>query len=76
MTKLDLIRAAIHFPVGVFTAFLLLIHPTTGIAFTISFLAYEFINDWRKHDNSYKDIYGFLWGFAVGVVFLYFATKG
>lgn len=72
MTKLDLIRAIIHFPVGMFAAWLLLIHPPTGMAFTFSFIAYEFINDWRKHDNSYKDIYGFLWGFSIGVAGLYF----
>lgn len=36
-----------------------------GIA-CFSMLAYEGFNDWRKKDESYKDVLGICWGILIG----------
>lgn len=59
-------RFWMHFPLGLLAAFFLVVIPATGIIFAASFLAYEIIQDWRKHDSSYKDVIGYLVGMAVG----------
>lgn len=58
-------RALLHFPVGVFAAFLTHWETAIGAVFAVSFLVYEVIEDWRIHDKSYLDIYGYLFGLGV-----------
>lgn len=68
MTKLDIIRAGIHFPVGILGAWLVMDGDggirICGILFVLSFLFYEAIQEWRKVDWSFKDVIGFLIGLA------------
>lgn len=66
MSISDLVRAAIHFPVGVFAAWLATFCPTVCLVFALGFLFYETLEDWRIEDRSYKDIFGFLTGIAAG----------
>ena len=62
-------RALLHFPVGLFAVFLLLrVDLALGVVFAISFLVYEAMEDWRIHDKSYLDIYGYLLGLGIGGV--------
>ena len=61
-------RALLHFPVGLFTVFLLHVDLALGVVFAISFLTYEAMEDWRIHDKSYLDIYGYLFGLGIGGV--------
>jgi len=62
------LRALIHFPVGLFNAFLLWFNTPLGIIFSIGFIAYEIIEDWRIYDRSYLDLYGWLFGLGIGGV--------
>ncbi len=66
MSKDDILRALMHFPVGVYVAWLVTVDPTLCWLLGISFLVYEAMNDWRKKDWSYKDILGFTVGLGVG----------
>lgn len=66
MTKSDIARAALHFPVGIFTAWLGTFTPIVTIVFGLGFLVYETIEDWRIKDRSYKDVFGYLIGIGVG----------
>ena len=72
MSILDIWRAVLHFPVGCFAAWLIYVLPAIGIVFSISFLAYEVVEDWRIKDRGYKDIFGYLVGIGVMSVVLYF----
>ncbi len=67
----DIRRALLHFPVGVFVAWLILVNPALGIMLGITFLVYEIMNDWRKKDWSYKDVYGYAFGLAVGSLLIF-----
>ena len=58
-------RALIHVPVGAFNAWLLHQEPTAGIIFALFFLVYELNEDWRIRDQAWKDLKGWLWGFAL-----------
>ena len=60
----------LHFPVGVVAFFLTLWKPSIGITFTFIFLTYEIMNDWRKKDHSYKDVYGFAFGYGIPACFV------
>ena len=73
----SLYRAALHFPVGAFSAWLIFVHPVHGILLCVGWLAYEVLEDWRLADRSYLDVAGFLWGFGVtGAVFTYLFAFG
>ena len=61
----DIRRALLHAPVGVLAAWLCFSLSAIGTPFFIGFLVYEIVEDWRIKDRGYKDILGFLWGFAV-----------
>ena len=61
----DIKRALLHAPVGALAAWLCFNLPAIGTPFFIGFLVYEIAEDWRIKDRGYKDILGFLWGFAV-----------
>lgn len=62
----DFKRAALHFPVGVFTAWLGTVSPVTCGVFGAGFLVYEVLEDWRLKDRSYKDVFGYLIGIGAG----------
>jgi len=64
-------EALFHFPVGLFTAFLLHINPALGCLFGLGFISYEVMEDWRIHDKSYLDLYGWLLGLGLGGVILW-----
>ncbi len=61
----DAKRFWLHFPVGCLCAFLTFFNPPLGISLTAWFALYEVMNDWRKVDHSYKDIYGAVFGFGI-----------
>ena len=61
----DAIRFWLHFPVGCLCAWLTFNHVALGISLTAWFALYEIMNDWRKVDHSYKDIYGAVFGFGI-----------
>ena len=65
-------RFAMHLGVGGFGAWLTHREPALGIAFWLGFLAYEFLQDLRKIDHSYKDVIGALvmFGIVAGVLAL------
>lgn len=66
LTKDDIKRATLHFPLGIFTAWLGTFSPVVCIIFGIGFLTYEVIEDWRIKDRSYKDVFGYLIGIGIG----------
>ena len=57
-----------HVPVGLVNVAFYIINPLWGLGFTIGFLAYEFIQEWRKVDHSHKDVIGWLWGMGAGML--------
>ena len=63
-------RFWIHMPVGVLNAAVYALNPLIGLGATVGFLGYEYIQEWRKNDNSHKDVIGWLWWLYVGVVIL------
>ena len=65
MSLLDVWRVCLHFPVGVFAGWLIFELPVLGVVFSVGFLTYEIVEDWRIADRGYKDIMGFLVGMAV-----------
>ena len=64
MTKDDWFRLWLHFPVGALACILTLWKEPVGVSLTVAFIAYEVMNDWRKKDWSYKDVMGFVVGYA------------
>lgn len=66
MTKEDWVRLGMHLPWGLVGASLFISDRATGIAAILLMVAYEAFNDWRKHDSSYKDVLGIVWGFLLG----------
>ena len=71
MSRDDLLRALLHFPVGLFVAWLISWNTGQGVMLGVAFLMYELLNDWRKVDSSYKDVLGYVWGLAIGSVGVY-----
>ena len=55
-----------HIPWGVLAVGLFLFHPLLGVTACFMELGYEFANDWRKGDSSYKDILGIVYGILIG----------
>jgi hypothetical protein len=62
-------RYWMHVPLGLLNAAFYL-YPMVGFGFTIAFLGYEAMQEWRKEDLSYKDIVGWLVGLGVGLAIL------
>ena len=62
----DFIRGLMHFPVGLFAAWLICVTPLVGVLFAVGFMFYEALEDWRIDDLSYKDMFGFLIGLGAG----------
>ena len=59
-------RLLIHTPWGLLAIGLYLLDPLIAAVACLMELGYEFINDWRKHDKSYKDVVGIVWGILLG----------
>ncbi len=72
MTKNEIIRALLHLPVGLMNAWFFSFNEMLGLAMVITFLCYEAMNDWRKVDWSYKDIFGYAIGLGMGGIAIYF----
>ncbi len=64
--KEDWIRLLIHIPWGLLAVGLFLVDPLLGFTACLGTLIYEAFNDWRKKDDSYKDVLGIVWGFLIG----------
>ncbi len=74
MTKDEIIRAFLHLPVGLLNAWFFSFNEMLGLGMVITFLCYEAMNDWRKKDWSYKDIFGYAFGLGLGGVAIYFTS--
>lgn len=69
----DTIRWAIHFLIGAIIAHAILeINGFFGLGILICFLAYEFLEDWRVKDYSFKDIFGCLLMMIAGGYFIHY----
>ena len=64
-TKDEIERFFLHVPVGVLAAVLTLWDAPLGLGFSGAFLFYEGIQDWKKDDWSYKDVFGFMAAYGV-----------
>jgi len=62
-TSLDWKRFWLHLPIGMLCAWLIYSLGAVGIIASVGFMFYEFLEDWRIEDLSFKDMLGFLWGF-------------
>lgn len=76
MTKDDWKRLWMHFPIGAVAAWATMVNPIIGQAMLWSTFVYEAFNDWRKHDASYKDVLGIVWGFGITGIALMLLFKG
>lgn len=65
MTREDWLRLWIHFPIGAIAALVQTRSTVTGLTMLVTTLVYEAFNDWRKHDESYKDVLGIVWGYSI-----------
>lgn len=65
MSRLDWVRCFIHLPVGCVAALLTWGLGGQGIIFSVGFMFYEALEDWKISDCSYKDMFGFLIGYGV-----------
>lgn len=60
-------RAALHFPVGAFIAWLTMsVDAPLGILLGVTFLVYEVTEDWRIKDRGFLDIAGYAYGLGAG----------
>lgn len=64
-SKSDWKRFWLHLPVGFVGAWFTWEMPVAGVMFTVYFLAYEVLNDWKKDDKSYKDVIGAVAGYGI-----------
>ncbi len=69
--KKDTKRLLMHIPPGIIAAFLCYTLPLLGVCAFMGFWLYEFIQEWRKADKSYKDCIGFLDGFTGMAIIVY-----
>jgi len=49
-------RNIFHYIAGGITAWSAFVVPMLALCLCLSFLIYEVMNDWRKNDNSFKDV--------------------
>lgn len=62
----------VHFPVGLFSAWLTAKTPPVGLMLSSGFLVYEILEDFRINDKGHEDVYGFLIGYGFGGAILAF----
>jgi RsiW-degrading membrane proteinase PrsW (M82 family) len=79
LTKEEWIRLLVHLPQGMVAAWwvfgfaipflapieLSLRSVLAGFALLFVFIAYQFIQEWRKKDGSWRDVVGICWGFVL-----------
>jgi len=63
-------RTLIHLPVGTFNAWLISESPATGSIFFVAFIVYQLDECLHIKDQAWKDLKGYLWGFAIAALFL------
>jgi len=63
-------RTLIHLPVGAFNAWLISESPDAGVVFFIAFVVYQLDECLHIKDQAWKDLKGYLWGFAIAALFL------
>ena len=71
MTKAARQRVLQHFPIGAIAALVQTQDLLFGQTILWTTLVYEAFNDWRKHDSSYIDVLGIVWGYgftAIGII--------
>ena len=66
--KAQIVRALIHFPVGLLQGFATSVSWAAALTFCLAFLTYEVIEDWRISDKSYNDIFGYLLGLGTFII--------
>ena len=66
MNREDWKRLLLHLPWGLLGALLQWWRVDYGITAVALIITYEGFNDWRKHDASYKDVLGIVWGYLIG----------
>ena len=71
MTKEDWVRLLMHLPWGILGVLLITVNTTVGVICCLGTLVYEAFNDWRKEDESYKDVLGIVWGFFIGGILIW-----
>ncbi len=59
-------RAVLHIPVG----FLIGLLFPLSFPLLITFLVYEYLEDWRTSDHAWKDLFGALVGITLGMITL------
>lgn len=59
------IRVILHIPIGGVICYAIAIDPWVGIALLLLFLSYEWLEDWRVKEHSWKDLFGALVGFVL-----------
>lgn len=74
MSKDEIKRAILHFPIGLFVAWVVTFNPTLCWVLGVTFLVYEIMNDWRKKDWSYKDVFGYSFGLGFGAIGVFLWT--
>lgn len=62
-------RAALHFPVGLFVAWLSYVNVPVCVLLGTGFIIYELAEDWRIKDRGFLDIIGYLFGLGAYVLF-------
>lgn len=70
--KADAWRLLLHTVPGGFTAWLITQNPVAGVLFFLGFMVYELNEDWSIKDQAWKDLKGWLWGFALAAYVLAF----
>lgn len=60
----------VHFPVGLFVAWLMAQSAVFGGFLFAGFMTYEVVEDWRIKDRGFRDIFGFLVGFGLAAALL------
>ena len=71
MTKKDWLRLLMHLPWGMLGAFIQAWRQDFGITAIALMVSYEAFNDWRKKDDSYKDVLGIVWGYLIGSIIIW-----
>lgn len=71
MTKEDWVRLLMHLPWGILGVWLITVYTPVGVVCCLGTLVYEAFNDWRKKDESYKDVLGIVWGFFIGGIIIW-----
>jgi len=65
-------RTLIHLPIGAFNAWLISEAPAAGVVFFVVFLVYQLDECFHIKDQAWKDLKGYLWGFAIAAYVMAF----